>query len=554
LAVADKAEGKAMKSGDWLRPIFALLAAVIVGILVAPYLPFSWRVLVPLAFLTAGGAAVIYRRSERIAFTLFVLTFAILGAGRAREESLPAPSDISHRNGGPSIWVRGIVASHVEIRSRGTASFVLNALTVHDYERSVSVTGRVRVSVLTPAYDGDTTKLPDPGDEVWLRGRLTVPQEATNPGGFDYRAYLARRGIFTILIARRPNDLRSNGVSHSSWVGKAAFAVRTMIQNATTASLSTHDAALMNGLLLSVQHRIPVRTRTAFMRTGTVHILSVSGMHITVLSVFLVAVLLLVRAPHPAACAASVVLIWLFTLAAGASEPAVRSAIIATLFYMASFVGRTGEPFHALAAAAFGILLWTPGALYDAPFQLSFTMTLFLFWMGAPLKELLWARERRMNRTVLLVRRYLFLPLLAGIIAQAACAPLVAYHFNLFSTVAPIANIPVALLSEILLLLGLAASALTALVGPLTVPLWGLIALLLRVLETVTFAFDRLPFSAVSVVSPPLAGILVYYLLLGGIAAYVRQNVLHKRLFAPTPPDTAAIFSSAESRLSVPVA
>jgi competence protein ComEC len=104
--------------------------------------------------------------------------------------------------------------------------------------------------------------------------------------------------------------------------------------------LKTNDAALMNGLLLSARSRLPAPLEEAFARTGTIHVLSVSGLHMAVLATFLAWAFRLFAAPRPAAGLAGIAVLWLFALASGGSPAALRSALMASLVLAAPFVRR----------------------------------------------------------------------------------------------------------------------------------------------------------------------------------------------------------------------
>jgi competence protein ComEC len=526
---------------EWIRPIGALLVAVTLGILAAPYLPLP-PILFPILAATILGAGLFLLSSHvRIAFVLFALAFGLFGVARARQVMTPLPNDVSRWNDSSSLWVYGIVASDGEVRpgrfpgQPGVATFTLTVSAVYDFQQTYPATGRARVSVYPDAYSERPSNLHAPGAAVRLRGRLTTPLPATNPGAFDYRAYLARRGVFSLLTVRRQGDIQATGAESTDMISRAALGLRNAVRRETAAHLRPEDAALLDGLLLSARTHLPADVEEAFAATGTVHILSVSGLHLSVLTAFLFLAFRWLRLPRIAANLLNIGLLWLFVLTAGASEAAVRSAVMASLILAAPLVRRTSDPLHSLAAAGAGILLVTPGALYEAGFQLSFVTTgAILLWMP-PLKRLLLPREVGMNRGTLAVR-YVLMALLVGIVAQFGSGPLVAYHFNRLSLIAPLANIPIAGLTELLLIGGLATAGVSPVLGPLAAPLWWLLSVGLGLLRILAFWFAAWPLASVSVVSPPVAALIVYYAIFGGVGFYVREIVLRKRLFAPSPP------------------
>jgi len=117
-----------------VRPVVMLLAAVVLGILAAPLLPIAPPVLYAGAALCLVAGLTFDRQAPRVvSAALLILPFALVGAGRARTVMTPKPDDIARSIGGPSLWIRGAVASDVEARDRGACAFTLAASALYDY-------------------------------------------------------------------------------------------------------------------------------------------------------------------------------------------------------------------------------------------------------------------------------------------------------------------------------------------------------------------------------------------------------------------------------------
>src|SRR5205823_14956360 len=101
-----------------------------------------------------------------------------------------------------------------------------------------------------------------------------------NPGGFDYRAFLERRGIHATLTVRRPEDwriLRTEG--GRPWM-RPVFALRRAVLQHAYHALPPLRAAVLNGILLGERGDLPGTLNDDFERTGTVHILATAGLHV----------------------------------------------------------------------------------------------------------------------------------------------------------------------------------------------------------------------------------------------------------------------------------
>jgi len=517
-----------------VRPPLVALAAFALGIVAAPWLTGNAPPLAAaLALLPCLGAVLLFRsRPLPLALALCAAFFAF-GLWRAQTATRRAPGDVSYSIGGPSLWVRGVVASDLEARANGKHAFRLDVSAVNDYVRPRLATGGLQVTLRPDLVDDENTLAP--GAEVWLRGQIEAPPPATNPNGFDYAAYLARRGVYATLAPRRAADVRSTGRVIGSPALRLAAGLRHVIQQQTHAHLSPADAGLLDGLLLGIRAALPGDLNDAFSRTGTVHVLSTSGLHLVVLAGSLAALFRLLPIAPRTANVASILLVWLYALAAGFGPAVARSVLTLTILLLAPLLKRQTDPLGSLIAAGFVILVASPLALYDAGTQLSFaTVATILAWLPAA-ERLLFPWEPGMDRAAQILR-FAGVLFVVGIVAQAGSWPLTAYHFNLFSVVALVANPPLVLLTEGLLLGGLGAVLLGFLPAIVTAPLWGTVSLGLALLRLLALGFAALPFAAVSVASPPVGFILVYYALLWGIAPRVNRIVLRRTLFAPGPP------------------
>lgn len=225
------------------------------------------------------------------------------------------------------------------------------------------------------------------GDDVRLSGRL---EDAPSFDTFDYAAYLARHGVHgavrygavTVLAHDQGNPLIAS-----------ALGVRRTLAASLARQLPEPQNALAQGILLGIRSGIPADMQDAFRRTGTTHILAISGQNMSVVSAMLI--MLFRRSLSRRSwrfVLIAVPALWVYTLVVGAPFSVVRAAIMASLALMAGAMGR--EPYAAggLLAAAVGITAWDPYALQDAGFQLSFGAMAGILVLAPPLQRRLQAR------------------------------------------------------------------------------------------------------------------------------------------------------------------
>jgi len=201
--------------------------------------------------------------------------------------------------------------------------------------------------------------------------------------------------------------------------------------------------------------------RNAFNTTGLAHILSISGTHFGLFSVFLFGIFkFLIKAlpysilqritifltPSQTAAIFCLPFMLAYLFLSGGSVPAVRSFIMINLFLSGLIISRKGFWLNSLLFAAFILTVWEPGVIFSLSFQLSFLAVLFIgFSLGN--KENGKEQEKepiggtRFSLYLRKVFRYLKNAVLLTISASIGTAPLVAYHFHYFSIISPVSNL-----------------------------------------------------------------------------------------------------------------
>ncbi len=329
------------------------------------------------------------------------------------------------------------------------------------------------------------------GDRMVLRGKLVRPQSG---GTFSYRDYLARQGICALLqkvqvVERLPGQGGFGGA-------RLLYGLRTWARLRLEGLFPEPQVSLLVGILLGTRAGIPSGVQEAFSRSGTSHILAISGWNITIVAGFLAAAgRSLPRRLSPFLVASGILL---YTLFVGAGAAVLRAALMGLLYVLAREVGRPGHGPTALMAAAWAMTLWNPLLLWDTSFQLSFSATMGML-MFVPIGMDLLARWPR----------FLAESLSATIASQLLTWPLMALYFRQFSLVMPLANLLACPALPPLMLLGTLALCLGTLPGLGTI-LQGLTWLVASYMLGVVEWSGSLPWAALPL--PPLGvGFLVVY-------------------------------------------
>jgi competence protein ComEC len=228
------------------------------------------------------------------------------------------------------------------------------------------------------------------GDALSIVARLRPPHGTRNPGGFDYERWLLVTGHGATGYVRSGGiDAASRRSAATTWL-----ALRARIAERIGAELEDTDAAaLVTALALGERYLFTEQHWTDFRRTGTSHLVAVSGMHVALLGVLVFVVLraLWLRLPQPlaaydleaAALGSSIATVY-YSALTGFALPAQRSVIMIAVALALLVARRSVGAVQVLAAALLVVLVWDPFAPLAASFWLSFAAVGALLALAAP--------------------------------------------------------------------------------------------------------------------------------------------------------------------------
>ncbi len=252
-------------------------------------------------------------------------------------------------------------------------------------------------------------------------------------GAESYRRLMARRGIAGMLWIGERSLLERHPEKQETWHFRAVERLKRL-------NLPTEAEALVRAMTAGDRSGIDSALRDDFARSGFSHLLAVSGLH-TGIVFALVNLLLwglpLVRRGNLWRTVAVTAAVWLFVAVAGFPPSAVRAGVMCTLLQISMISGSEYSALNALAAAAFGMLLWNPAWSGDIGFQLSFIAVAAILCWGVPLCRRMQSRWRGVNIAID--------ALIISAVASMATAPLISHTFGIVSPAGIVLN-PIAIL------------------------------------------------------------------------------------------------------------
>ena len=291
------------------------------------------------------------------------------------------------------------------------------------------------------------------GDIITCRGSIEPITNVTNPYSFDYATYMKRQGIlYECTLKKGEYSISGHKNSLHAWTDRSKQKIIHLIR---LSGISNGAASLSIAFCTGDRRYMSDSDKQAFSQAGLAHILAVSGLHIGVITVILSALLFPVRGPRMNKFKFFTILacVWFYVVFTGLSNSAIRAAIMVSFVYASKIFLRKHSSLNALAASAFFILIFSPNAIYDVGFQLSFlSVTGILLWANNLLP--------RSSNPIL---NYASSSLSVTLAAQLATAPLIIYYFNSFPTSFFITNFVIVPLLPLILLLNVSAIAIAAL-------------------------------------------------------------------------------------------
>lgn len=354
------------------------------------------------------------------------------------------------------------------------------------------------------------------GQTVRVEGVLKQPEAFGTDGGrvFRYDQFLAKDGIFAMVQNGSLEIISERHGASDTIFGFFSDLKRSGI-DALAVALPEPHASLASGLILGGKQGLGEELLDAFILTGLVHIVVLSGYNVMIVAEAVFRTFALFAKRYSALVAGMV--ITAFVLTAGAGAASIRAGIMAGIALFGRATGRTYDACRALLVAGALMLLWNPLLLlYDPGFQLSFIATLGLIF-GAPITEH-WVKFIRI--------RFLREIVSATIAAQIAVLPLLLYQNGLFSLVSLPANALVLPFVPLAMALG-ALAGLCGFLVPAIAPFAGLPAYaILSIIIGATEFFASLPMASLSVPAFPFALVILSY---GALAFFVRRTAKPSR-------------------------
>ncbi|QJE96506.1 ComEC/Rec2 family competence protein [Luteolibacter luteus] len=333
--------------------------------------------------------------------------------------------------------------------------------------RTVEATGRVATA--PKVSGGGWTALvdvvgPDPKGKVWWWGRglpplrgetiratgdfLPIP-ERRNPGTFDVANWLHREGVWGVFDERG----QRSSVSPAPWLDQKGEALREDFRLAVTSGLdeASREAAVIRAMVLGDSPTDDEALVEAYRASGTLHVFSVSGMHVAMIGVIGWFALKWLRVPRRAAIVVIILGMFAYAWITGMKPPAVRSVTMGAVLLGAFFIRRRPDLLNTLGFALMLAVLANGHLIFQAGVQLSFgvvfVMGIATTWATRPFAWISWREPylplqlyTKWQDRWLRIRQQIATAFGASTAASVGSVPLTLWHFGFLSPISILAS------------------------------------------------------------------------------------------------------------------
>lgn len=358
------------------------------------------------------------------------------------------------------------------------------------------------------------------GDKIIFKGRISEIKNPGNPHEFDYKKYLYRKGI-TGQIFLKPNTWKYEKSHQGNFIFEYAFRLRTRLENIYERfGITGNELSVLQALTLGDRSEIDDEIKQAYVASGAMHILAVSGLHVGIIFMLFNFLLkffdkLRYKEKYYGKFIKAFILfgiIWSFAILSGLSPSIRRAAIMFSVIIIAKAINRHVNIYNSISASAFIILIINPYQITEVGFQLSYAAVLGIVFFQPKLVALLKIKNK--------ILYYLWSLTAVSIAAQISTFPITLYYFHIFPTLFFLSNIIVIPAATVILI-----SAFFLLISSLLPVIPDFIALILKytlkILNASVSYIEKIPYSTIQNISFHTEDLIIAFLFTISVSVFI---------------------------------
>ena len=314
--------------------------------------------------------------------TIIAIMRILAGVGTGEDTGLPPD--------GSPVKITG------RIDTRSSEEIILKSISIIQNDQEYSYSGKLqcelenmKTAMITAGAVTEEEKTLKIGQQIVLEGTFALFSTATNPGEFDAQAYYAAKGIGGRV---RKAQILAAGEKYS-FLREKLYGFRQVLHDRLAEVFPAKEASVMQTLLLGEKEELDAEVKALYQKNGIAHILSISGLHITLLGMGVYRLLKRLGLPVRAAAVGGAMLLFIYGVMVGMSVSASRAIGMYLLQMLGIFVGRTYDMLTGLGLMALLLVLQEPERLFDVSFLMSFGAVLGICILTPVFSRGCWERD-----------------------------------------------------------------------------------------------------------------------------------------------------------------
>ncbi len=364
------------------------------------------------------------------------------------------------------------------------------------------------------------------GDTLFLNGKLKEPIPAKNPSQFDYAKYLQLKNTFSLLYVKDNWKILNSAQDTKGKILRKLNNKRNNILAIHKQNIQSPMIEVLGGIIFGDDAVNPDNnTKENFINSGIFHILSASGMNLTIIIGMWFFLTRNLKINYRFSIISGILLILFYTCMTGFGHPIIRAFLMLSLVLIGKLIDRNTSTMALLFLVAFIMLLYNPLGIFEIGFQLSFIATFALI-----LSSKVFSFNFKFKPF-----NYILSVCIVPIIAQIYIAPLQMYYFNTFNIYSVFANIIIVPVLSIVSFLGF-ISSIMAFINPIARNICYIADLILNplliyIVKTAEL-FSTLPYSVLTVKKPFIIQIILYFAIIIFLTCIINNKLFKKKYYA----------------------
>ncbi|NLM43044.1 MAG: DNA internalization-related competence protein ComEC/Rec2 [Clostridiales bacterium] len=349
------------------------------------------------------------------------------------------------------------------------------------------------------------------GDLVKARGQAVGFINKRNFGDLDYSLYNKSVGVYNQFVSRYNEKIKESKNFRTIFLYRA----RKRLQNTINLSLPQEEAAFLNAIVLGNKGMMDEEELTNFQKTGLSHLLSVSGLHVSIIAFVLYQFFSFIKMDKKATWLFMGVILLYYVMVIGSPPPAVRALIMSLVVGYGKCFNKEYDLIASVSFAAIIMLLVNPMLIHNPGFIISFGCIYSIAFLYKPMNKI---------TKGLPLPKFIKESITLSLAIQVGVAPILIYYFNYISIINVILNIFAIPLVFLIITIAFPGIIIGTLLPIVSTYILAADYYMIKVLLKIIRYSAQLPFAGIAIPSLPIYIYMIYYAMLYGLI-YTRNKI-----------------------------